>query len=134
MNKEILKSLDKYRTLIIVAVCVVLIGGFALVASLQPPKKTALEIAQTNLEISTINAVKANLNVYYVDKREYPFDYDELIDYTDSGKDILIKAKDELKDFKYTHRGDYQAYKITYTNADGKKIVVEGNYQEDYQE
>ena len=134
MNNEVVRFLDKYRILVVLVVLGVFIGIVGLTTMNQPVKRDSVTQATMNLEKAQIESVKASLNVYYADKGEYPFSYEELIDYTQTGKDILIKAEKDIRDFKYTHRGDYQAYKITYTDIDGNKKTVQGNYQDDYHE
>jgi len=134
MSKEIANIIDRYRGIIAIAVCIILIGIATLFVANQPEKTDAVESANTKYETALIESIKASLNVYYVDMGEYPYSYDALVEHIDEGKDILIDAKEEIPDLEYTHRGDYQAYKITYTNQDGDKVTVDGNYQDDYHE
>ncbi len=87
--------------------------------------------------------LKSVLNLYYVVEGNYPIDINFMVQtIKDSSKDFPTIKKSELKDikdtaklphFKYQVRGDEQAYKFSYTNVEGKKVEVKGNYQKDYQ-
>lgn len=90
---------------------------------------------QTTLEEARANLIKASLNVYYTSIGSYPFSTEEFLNYLESRDDegLLTKeALQQLKDLKYSRRGDRQAYKITYTSVNGNEFSFEGNYKEDY--
>jgi len=95
-----------------------------------PPSRVDTPVGK--LETSTAAVIQSTLNVYYVDKGYYPISYESLIEYKPENETKLNEYKNELKDFEYSRRGDEQAYQITYTNIDDKKITLTGNYKEDY--
>ena len=136
MDNKFKELLDKYRIVIVLGGFVLLLGTLGIVNALQHPAESSqhpISKTEANLENSSVELIKASLNVYYVDQREYPFDYDTLLEST-TGEDreSLEYATSSLKDFKYQRRGDYQAYKLNYTSLTGEKKSVEGNYRNDY--
>ena len=102
-----------------------------IIANIQEPP-SRVDTPTGKLETSTAAVIQSTLNVYYVDKGYYPSSYESLIEYKPENEAKLNEYKEELRDFKYSRRGDEQAYQITYTNIDDKKITLSGNYKEDY--
>lgn len=94
--------------------------------------KPSVDSLGGKVETTTVSAIQATANVYYVKKGYYPVSYDEMVKSDPQYAEDLKSYKAKLKDFEYTRRGDRQAYQITYTNIAGEKIVVEGNYTNEY--
>lgn len=95
-------------------------------------------------EVSAANSIKASIDLYYVVYGKYPYSKNQLLErlstYNLDKKfgakqfDVaaLRKTMNSLRDFSYRARGDQQAYKFSYTDQNGEKKEIEGNYQEDY--
>jgi hypothetical protein len=95
-----------------------------------------IAMATKTYEDSLEKSIKATLSLYYTVERKYPRTTDDLFEeLAKSAPTLDTRARDpvdKLKDFEYTVRGDYQSYKITYTDSTGNMHEVLGNYKEDY--
>ena len=101
-----------------------------------PVKLDAIGEASLKYEKSTIELLKARLNLYYVYESEFPRSLETLMAYdkfTAEDKEQLQEGLDRIKDLDYKVRGDEQAYRITYTDTAKQTVTYDGNYQEDYQ-
>lgn len=95
-------------------------------------------------EASGVKVIQSGIDVYYASEGKYPLKLDEVDNVVTEfrkklGKDdvrlrgeTILEIVERLKDLNYEVRGDEQAYKLTYIDVNGKKIIVEGNYQSDY--
>lgn len=123
-------------------VFVILIGG--LYAYFEFDRIDHIKKATTAYEISAVNVLKADLDLYYALYGNYPTDKDKFLEKLSKDEYIkkregkpfdtnfLQKIMNSLKGFLYTVRGDEQAYKFSYIDQYGEKKVIEGNYQKDF--
>lgn len=130
-QEEIIEPLPVKRLAIIGGVIAAIILIVVIVTS-TGAGKPRVDSLEGKVETTTVAAIQATANVYYVKNGYYPVSYNEMIEsdpqYADDLKDYLTK----LKDFEYTRRGDRQAYQITYTNIAGERIIVDGDYENEY--
>jgi maltose-binding protein MalE len=131
-QEETLPPMSLKRIAIVGGVLVAVII-IVLVATNVSKSKLAETSPQGKLETSTVEAIKATVNVNYVKEGKYAYSYENLIEESEPEYQNKLKEwRDELKDFDYSVRGDGKGYKITYTNIDGDRITVAGNYSEEY--
>lgn len=131
-QEENLPPMSPKRIAIIGGVLAVIII-VVLIASMAPRPKQADTSTRGKLEIATAAAIKSTVNLNYVKEGVYAYSYDNLIEESEPEDQTRLKEyRDILKDFEYSVRGDGRAYQITYTNVDGDKITVDGNYSEEY--
>lgn len=126
-----------------VVLLIVLVGGFIILSVKQRSDRIK------KLEIAYVEMVKASVNLYRVAYGTYPYDAEVLIrdlevyaktervqpDLKEGMSDSIKstkKAVNELKDFDFSLRGDGEAYQITYTDFEGNKKVIEGNYNKEF--
>lgn len=108
----------------------------------QPKSPVSLVEARARLAESSADLMKATLNVYYVNYKEYPVTDTALSEdivnnphlYSENAAASIQSVRTtDLQNFNYSVRGDYQAYKFTYTDPLKKETVtVEGDYQNSY--
>ncbi len=136
MDNKFKEALDKYRLAIVLGGLILIVAVVGGISVLQQPEGSShrpVSEVEADLETSSVELIKASLDVYYVHEGEYPFDFDTLLKSTDGeDRQSLEQASSNLKDFEYQRRGDYQAYKLNYTSLSGEKKSVEGNYQNDF--
>lgn len=139
--------LDEHRGLVIVGIIAVFLVIFAISStqqSIQTDKNPAS--ASSKLETLSADAVKSNINLYYIANGYYPVTYEDMIaefknskpgDYGENSDGATL-AKDaenaiqDLKDFKYSRRGDDQACQFTYLNSANKTVTVSVDYRSEY--
>ena len=145
-NKQ-LNWLDEHRGMVVVCIIAVFLVIFAL-SSMQQSIETDKNPASTSSKLETLSAdaVKSNINLYYVVNGYYPTTFERRVedfknsnpgDYGD-GSDGAKLAKDandsiqSLKDFKYSKRGDDQACQFTYLNNSNKTVTITIDYKNEY--
>lgn len=136
------------KIIIAIVIFIVLIGGFIAISE----KRRTDEIRKSEVvyEKSLVEMVEASMNLYYASHNSYPYSTEVmlrdlendaktgLVQKDISRKDLLDsidttkRAIKELKDFHLGLRGDEEAYQITYTDFEGNKKVVEGNYNKEF--
>ena len=136
---DVIKFVRSAQGVVVIGLVVAVVLGFA---SFMPHSNSSKiggdGVAETRnkLETASVNVLKAELDIYYVEYGRYPGTLSSLDEYVkDSRKDSISSyedSKNSLKDLLYVVRGDSQAYKITYTSVSGQSIEVDGNYQQDY--
>jgi hypothetical protein len=130
-QEEIIEPLPVKRLAIIGGVIAAIILIVIIVTSTSAGKPS-VDSLSGKVETTTVSAIQATANVYYVKKGYYPVSYEEMIESDPQYAEDLKSYKTKLKDFEYTRRGDSQAYQITYTNIAGEKITVNGDYKNEY--
>lgn len=121
---------------VIIAVLVVISCLVGYQAYYTMHRNNEIAVATKTYEIALEKSIKVTLDLYYLTKGKYPRTTDDLFEELVKSAPTLDKrAKDpvdKLKDFEYSVRGDYQSYKITYTDSAGNKHEIVGNYSEDF--
>jgi hypothetical protein len=130
-QEEIIEPLPVKRLVVIGGVLAAIILIVVIVTSTSAGKPSVDSLGG-KVETTTVSAIQATANVYYVKKGYYPASYEEMIESDPKYAEDLKGYRTKLKDFEYTRRGDSQAYQITYTNIAGEKIVVNGDYKNEY--
>lgn len=95
--------------------------------------KPSTSSSQGKIEIATANAIKAQVDLNYIEQGRYAYNYENLIEEAkEEDKPLLEKYRTSLNGFDYSVRGDGKAYQIKYINISGEEVIVEGNYSEEY--
>lgn len=140
MSTEANNQQQRTQALIVGGILVAIIAVFALVNAFQASSEDnqantpdSYTQAILDAEEAAASHLEASLRFYYVTNviRQYPVNIDSLYDEQENSL-LEDNVNKWLKDFKYSVRGDYQAYKFTYTDSLGEQQTVEGNYREDY--
>jgi cytoskeletal protein RodZ len=118
------------------AVVLLLVGYFVIDAILVNKKNQEnTQVATANLEKTSVDLLTTDLNLYYVDEREYPRSVDALKNFLEKknlNTETLSKTISKLNDFEYKVSGDYQSAQISFLSYTGEKITKEFNYKKDF--
>lgn len=116
--------------IILAAIAGAIVWGF----SSTNTQSDRVDAAKVRLESSSSDSLSAHLDLYFVQKGNYPTDLERLQESIEKPEDLafLKEVESNLKDLDYTVRGDGEAYKFTYTGLDGETKEVSGNYKEDF--
>ncbi len=128
---------------ILLFILILVVAVVALVYFLDRQNLKRLEAARANLETAKaaqesdgVELIKADLNLYYVVHKSYPWeisDVEEAVEEAQKGNyKVTQDAISGLKDFSYEIKGNRQAYKFSYTDLNEKRVTEEGNYQADF--
>lgn len=127
----------KSRAFQIASAVILLLVGYFVVDAIIVNKRNSdnSQIATVNFEKTSVDLLTADLNLYYVNEREYPRNIDALKTFLEKkilNTDTLSKTISKLKDFEYKVSGDYQSAQISFLSHTGEKKTTEFNYQKDF--